>query len=168
MNLRFYVRHQDEDGIHRGVVFLREVVPRRAIAAVARLVYNEPYVALPMRHAISPDDRTVSYQWKTGGLWNGIDMTAATHRGALPEPASEEEFITEHYRGYTKQRDGSTVVYVVEHPRWSVRTALDARLRADVAGLWGEEFASLLARPPTSTFLAGGSEVLARRGRRLR
>ena len=109
-----------------------------------------------------------SYQWKTGGLWNGIDVTAATHRGALPEPVSEEEFITEHYRWYTKQRDGSTVMYVVEHPCWSVRTALDARLRADVAGLWGEDLASPLARPPTRAFLAGGSEVLARRGRRLR
>ncbi len=49
VNLRFYVRRRSLDGWRRGVVFVREIVPRWGIAAVARLVYNENYIALPMR-----------------------------------------------------------------------------------------------------------------------
>ncbi|MEO6056569.1 MAG: DUF2071 domain-containing protein [Gemmatimonadales bacterium] len=51
--LRFYVRRRGEDGAwRRAVVFIRELVPRRAIAAVARWYYNEPYTAVPMRHEL--------------------------------------------------------------------------------------------------------------------
>src|SRR5215831_8739585 len=46
VNLRFYVRRVLEGEVRRGVVFIREVVPRWAIAATARRTYNEPYVAL--------------------------------------------------------------------------------------------------------------------------
>src|SRR5262245_9199655 len=49
VNLRFYVRRRAPDGWRRGVVFIREVVPRRAIATVARVFYNENYVARRMR-----------------------------------------------------------------------------------------------------------------------
>jgi uncharacterized protein len=48
VNLRFYVRREE----CRGVVFIREIVPRAAIALVARRVYGENYVSLPMRHQI--------------------------------------------------------------------------------------------------------------------
>src|SRR6266850_1391491 len=52
VNLRFYVRRQVSGGTRRGVVFIREIVPKRAVAAVARLVFNENYVCLPMVHKI--------------------------------------------------------------------------------------------------------------------
>ena len=52
VNLRFYVRREAEDGWRRGVVFVKELVPKRAIAWVARAVYNENYVAVPMGHEI--------------------------------------------------------------------------------------------------------------------
>src|SRR5688572_22928209 len=49
VNLRFYVRRAHDDGaLRRGVTFVREIVPRRAIALVARATYNEPYCTLPM------------------------------------------------------------------------------------------------------------------------
>src|SRR5690606_40211851 len=38
INLRFYVRRRADDGWRRGVVFVKEIVPRRALAAVARAV----------------------------------------------------------------------------------------------------------------------------------
>src|SRR5262249_61320330 len=53
VNLRFYVRRTAGGEVRRGVVFVREVVPRRAIAAVANAVYHEHYAALPMRHRIA-------------------------------------------------------------------------------------------------------------------
>src|SRR3954468_20670393 len=52
VNLRFYVRRKGPEGWRRGVVFIAEIVPRFAIAAVARLFYNENYVALPTRHKL--------------------------------------------------------------------------------------------------------------------
>jgi uncharacterized protein YqjF (DUF2071 family) len=36
VNLRFYVRRKDGSDDRRGVVFITEIVPRRAIAATAR------------------------------------------------------------------------------------------------------------------------------------
>jgi uncharacterized protein len=50
VNLRFYVRRKLADTWRRGVVFIRELVPRPAIAAVARCFYGENYVALPMKN----------------------------------------------------------------------------------------------------------------------
>jgi uncharacterized protein YqjF (DUF2071 family) len=67
VNLRFYVRRSLPDGSsRRAVVFVREFVPRRAIAGVARWVYNEPYSVASMAHRISLDpDRggAVEYTW---------------------------------------------------------------------------------------------------------
>src|SRR5688500_10577936 len=54
VNLRFYVRREVDGEVRRAVTFLRELVPRRAIATVARLAYAEPYTALPMRHRLGP------------------------------------------------------------------------------------------------------------------
>src|SRR5678816_1521291 len=38
INLRFYVRHRDGDQWKRGVVFMKEIVPKPALAIVARVV----------------------------------------------------------------------------------------------------------------------------------
>ncbi len=71
VNLRCYVRREEQGELRRGVVFVKEFVPRRAIAWVARTVYNENYLALPMRHRIAPaeharprqpDGRAVEYR----------------------------------------------------------------------------------------------------------
>src|SRR3984893_14226854 len=48
VSLRFYVRKESADPGRRGVVFVRELVPKRAIAVIARTFYGEPYFALPM------------------------------------------------------------------------------------------------------------------------
>src|SRR5436305_1946682 len=39
VNLRFYVRRVASDSVRRGVVFIREIVPRYAIARVAQLAF---------------------------------------------------------------------------------------------------------------------------------
>ena len=165
VNLRFYVRREAPGGeVRRGVVFLREVVPRRAIALVARLAYNEPYVALPMRSAAPATAHaapaTVEYAWRPPGGWCRLAFTPPA--GAPPEPpgaGTEEEFMAEHYWGYTRQRDGGTVEYHVRHPRWSVWRTGEARLDGDVASFYGPEWGDVLAAPPASAFLADGSPV---------
>jgi uncharacterized protein YqjF (DUF2071 family) len=169
VNLRFYVRHKAEDGWRRGVVFIKEIVPRTAIALTARAFYNEPYIALPMSHRIVSEVslvRSVNYSWKFGGRQNCLALATRGEAQPLRE-GSEAEFITEHYWGYNAQKDGSTLEYQVEHPRWRFYDVTDARLECDVAGLYGERFCDSLNRKPSSAFLAEGSAVTVRQGRRL-
>jgi uncharacterized protein YqjF (DUF2071 family) len=163
VNLRFYVRRSVAGEVRRAVTFIREVVPRSMIARVARLAYNEPYQVLPMRHqfgALSADGvpRTVEYEWRLSSGWAGMSVQS-TGAGRVAEAGSLEEFITEHYWGYTRQRDGSTVEYQVAHPRWRVWPVLAPRVTGDMAALYGKDFATLLSSPPTSAFLADGSAV---------
>lgn len=170
VNLRFYVRRRGPDGWRRGVVFIKEIVPRQAIALVARLAYGERYVALPMRHAIAarsdPPRQAFDYAWHSGGRWHRL---WATTRGASQPiaPDSEAEFITEHYWGYAARRGGGCVEYQVEHPRWQVWPAAEYGLDADVASLYGPAFVECLRGTPSSAFVADGSPVIVRRGARL-
>src|SRR5262245_47245447 len=89
VNLRFYVRRTAPSGeVRRGVVFVRELVPRRAVALVARWAYNEPYRVVPMRSA-APDvpldaPGRVTYEWRTGGRWQRLVATAVG-RPVVPE-----------------------------------------------------------------------------------
>ncbi|MEL6614245.1 MAG: DUF2071 domain-containing protein [Bacteroidota bacterium] len=170
VNLRFYVTRTTASGeVRRAVVFVRELVPKRAIAAVARVAYNEPYRAVPMSHAVdlSPEaGGSVEYGWQVGGERFSLQGTAS---GAASQsaPGSESAFITEHYWGYTRQRDGGTLEYEVEHPKWDTWTLNEASLTGDTSALYGPEFADILAGPPRSAFLAVGSEVAVHPGVRI-
>jgi uncharacterized protein len=159
VNLRFYVRRKSADTWRRGVCFIREFVPRRAIATVARIFYGEPYTALPMRSNIVDRDGVVQveYEWRRGKRWETLRMWANGTPQATAA-GSHEEFITEHYWGYTRLRDGCSE-YRVEHPRWKIWPATSAILEADIASLYGEKFAVPLSAPPVSKFIAEGSDV---------
>jgi len=163
VNLRFYVRRRAPDGeLRRAVVFVREVVPHAAIAWTARLIYNEPYATGSMSHDIGLHDASggsLRYEWRLQGETHRLDARAEGPAAAL-EPGSEAEFITEHYWGYTRQRDGGTLEYRVAHPPWRVWTGLDGAYRASTgARLYGPAFAEILAGAPRSCFIAAGSEV---------
>jgi len=169
VNLRFYVRRTADEEVRRGVVFVKEIVPRAAIAWVARWVYNENYVALRMAHEDEvgrSQKPRVAYRWTQAGRPNHLALRV---EGSpyLPSETSEESYITEHYWGYARQRNGSTVEYQVEHPRWHVWRASEAELDCNVSALYGAEFAPFLAGSPSSAFLAEGSAVTVRRGRLL-
>lgn len=169
VNLRFYVRREGPAGPRRGVVFIKEIVPKRAIAWVARRLYNENYVALPMRHQDRLSEArapSVAYEWQAGKRWNRLAVEVSGD-GYLADESSEESFITEHYWGYVAQRGGTTLEYQVEHPRWRVWRAERPELDCDVASLYGPEFSTALAGEPSSAFLAEGSSVVVRRGRPL-
>ena len=169
VNLRFYVRREAEEGWRRGVVFVKEIVPRWAIAKVARWVYNEHYVALPMRHKVerAATVHSAEYAWRFGGRWCRLAVRAEGE-GRLVEAGSLDEFITEHYWGYAVQRDGGALEYKVEHPKWRVWRAKEAVFECDVAGLYGAGFAEALMTQPASAFLAEGSAVTVYGGRRIR
>jgi uncharacterized protein YqjF (DUF2071 family) len=167
VNLRFYVRYKAPEGWRRGVVFVREWVPRFAIAWVARMFYGEPYLALPMRHAVAQSDTglQVRYSWQRAGVWESLEISA-TGKSREMEIGSKEEFITEHYWGYTARGFRSNE-YQVEHPRWRIWPADHCRLEADVTALYGDRFAESLSLPPDSAFLADGSPVIVRKASRV-
>jgi uncharacterized protein YqjF (DUF2071 family) len=173
VNLRLYVRRKAGDGWRRGVVFIKEIVPLYAVTAVARWVYNENYITLPMQHQIdipgqsNATPSSIAYGWRWQGRW----MKLATEVVGESQPLvsdSEEQFITEHYWGYTKQRDGGTMEYGVEHPSWRVWSVMKSRFECDVASLYGPDFVEVLQSRPTSAFVADGSEIIVRAGSKIR
>ena len=167
INLRFYVRRRVDGDWRRGVVFVREVVSRRAIAVVANWVYKENYVVCPTRsHVILPRRQAgglAEYSWRYHDKWLGL-RCEFSGIPANPPPGSECEFITEHYWGYSRQKGGRTLEYEVEHPSWRVWDATAASLAGDVGAFYGTEFAETLSADPTSAFLAEGSEVQIKTG----
>ena len=172
VNLRFYVRRPGPEGWRRGVVFIRELVPRLAIALVARTIYNEPYAAVTMNYRwdSAPDNkdqiRAAAYGWKWRLTWNEMHIKIQGKPQDMV-PGSEAEFIAEHYWGYTAQRDGSTMEYQVQHPPWQVWPAVTSALTGDMAACYGETLARFLKGPPASAFLAEGSEVAVCQGVRI-
>jgi uncharacterized protein YqjF (DUF2071 family) len=161
-NLRFYVRRPSGAELRRGVVFIREIVPRRAVAALARWLYNEPYRALPMRSSVETTPHlAVQYSWQLSGAWHSIAARTGQPL-ALPGDGSFEQFIAEHYWGYTRQTDGSTIEYHVTHPPWTVAPAESHRIDADLGLVYGPALAARLATP-VSVFLADGSLVTVSR-----
>lgn len=172
VNLRFYVRRPMPDGrARRGVVFIKELVPRRAVAFVAQLVYGERYEATPMDRRIDIEAErggSLEYEWSHDG---GVHRLAASVEGPARslESGSEAEFITEHYWGYTRQRDGGTLEYRVEHPRWRVWMPTTCVYQPPAEPqLYRPELAEILGGQPRSAFVAAGSEVAVHRGSRLR
>lgn len=170
VNLRFYVRRQMHDGsIRRAVVFIKELVPRWAIAAVARFIYNEPYACVPMAHRIALDPELgghAEYHWQFDACRFAL-LAECAGRAETLQPASEAAFITEHYWGYTRQRDGGTLEYQIEHPPWRVWAAGNASFTGDAVQVYGAGFAEVLASTPQSAFIAMGSDVVVHAGRRI-
>lgn len=160
INLRFYVRRALNSEVRRGVTFIKELVPRRAIAAVARGLYNENYFAVPLSHTVSleRDSGSIAYSWQEAGREHAISAQVS---GGLVEmdSGSEAEFIFEHYWGYTRQRDNSTMEYRVAHPRWRVWRSAEVELECDFAAVYGEQFGTVMNRFPHSVMVAEGSPI---------
>ena len=164
VNLRFYVRRETDQEIRRGVVFIKEIVPRRAIAAVARRLYGEPYARWAMSNF--RDEEQVRYSWEKGGCLNTLSVERGESRG-VPVANSEGEFIIEHYWGYTRRGENRTDEYKVEHPKWELFATEKRRIDVDFGKTYGEEFGFLTDAEPHSVLLAKGSEIAVYKGERI-
>jgi uncharacterized protein YqjF (DUF2071 family) len=167
VNLRFYVRRKEGGEDRRGVVFIAEVVPKRAIAMTARLLYGENYICLTMKHRIGSEGstKTVEYRWQADGQWCKISAQAIGPP-QHPSAGSLEQFITEHYWGYSAQQGGS-IEYHVSHVPWQVWTTATAGFEGDASALYGCELGAVLQRRPDCGFLADGSSVIVFRGNKV-
>jgi uncharacterized protein YqjF (DUF2071 family) len=171
VNLRFYVRRRAGGQWRPGVVFIRQIVPRKLVALVARRAYQEKFMAAPVRHRVedgldSERVRRMLYQWFSHPAWNHMSV-AVSGEPELSAVGSLEEFIAERYYGYNQRRDGFTLEFHIEHPRWRIWRAEGPELRCDVARLYGTEFVQGLSGKPVSAFAAEGSEAAVYQGVRL-
>jgi uncharacterized protein len=160
VNLRFYVRYFENNEWKRGVVFISEIVPKPAITFIANTIYKENYSTLPMKHRWETvnDELIVSYQWKKRNKWNKLEVTSHISPGQLLKN-SEEEFITEHFWGYSAISANKTAEYHVVHPRWEIYKVKDYTIDCDFGELYGNNFSFLRNEKPFSVFLAEGSPV---------
>lgn len=160
VNLRFYVKYNDHGNWKRGTVFIKEIVPRFAISFFANFLYGENYSTMKMKHfhGINPGGIEISYEWKYKNKWN--KLAALSQSNSLPmRSGSEEEFIAEHYWGYTKYNEDKTFEYEVSHPRWEIFKVLNSTIDCNFSGLYGPQFSFLNEATPSSVFMAKGSEI---------
>ncbi len=162
VNLRFYVRHYSEGAWRRGVVFVKELVPKFAISLVANILYKEPYITCKMRHAFREEAGKlhVEYAWKTAKAPAYYSFSAiADNTPQEIEVGSEAEFITEHYWGYNRLSNTQTAEYSVTHPRWRVLPIQSYAIGCNFGALYGQDFDCLNYQSPASVLLAEGSPI---------
>lgn len=161
VNLRYYVKRVLPDETRRAVCFIKEIVPRFAIATVARLMYDEPYETWSMAHTRTEEE--IAYTWEKGGCRNSLNAMIGESLG-VPDENSHGEFIIEHYWGYTQRSETRVDEYKVEHPKWELFSVDDVKIDVDFGRTYGEKFAFLAGQTPYSVLLAKGSEVAVYKG----
>ena len=160
VNLRFYVYRKEGNELKRGVVFINETVPYKAVAWLANKLYKEHYTAVKTKHNWQIDtlNKKITYQWLINKKWNTISIEA--HNQSLPmQKSSFEEFIFEHYYGYTKVDANITEEYKINHPSWKINTVTATNIDCDFEANYGSNFAFLNKIEPTSVFMAEGSDI---------
>ena len=167
VNLRFYVKRKAPDGWRRGVVFIKEIVPRphrsrRAQMLQRTLRSDADATRDDLQNGNVKDGSSVQYAWQFQDTWNSLRATTI----GTPQLAegSEEQFITEHYWGYTAQPNGRTKEYRVEHVPWKIWKTKGAEFNCNVAPLYGQSFVAPLSCQPLSAFIAEGSAVTVSTG----
>lgn len=156
LNLRFYVRRGEE----RGVVFVREFVPQRLTAWIARVLYNEPYLAAPLMGQVREHNQqiTAEYALTFAGKQHAITVTG-TKPALRPAESSSEHWFKEHHWGYGTTRSGKLIRYQVDHPVWDVHPVVDYQIKLDWAAVYGPEWQFLQDVQPESTVFAAGSAI---------
>lgn len=164
VNLRFYIKREIAGEVRRAVCFVKEIVPRWAIATVARAFYGEPYECWRMGAEVG--DLGVGYSWKKYDCFNVLAVSIGESIG-IPGEGSHEEFITEHYWGYTKRSGTRVDEYKVEHPKWELFSVKSQNIEVDFGKTYGNEFAFLNKATPYSVLLAKGSEIAVYKGKQI-
>jgi uncharacterized protein YqjF (DUF2071 family) len=156
VNFRVYTRH----GADAAVAFVRELVPNRVIAAVARLRYGEPFRVARIEASVADRADGVSLEYRFGPARPCYRVAVtASHAAAVPRDSSIEHHLLERTIGCHEDRVGRLRVFPVAHAPWAVRTVSRVAYDVDFAALFGPEWALLSGRTPVSTIVAVGSAV---------
>lgn len=168
INLCFYVKYKDGETWKRGVVFIKEIVPKKAITFVANTFYKEHYQTLPMHHKWTFESKHIDIQYnlKANENLHSIHVKVKNELNEILE-GSEAEFITEHYWGYSKHSATKTIEYEVTHPRWKHYPIITSNIQIDFGIVYGDHFQFLNHVNPTSIYLAEGSEITVKNKRNI-
>jgi hypothetical protein len=123
-------------------------------------LYKEHYTSIPTKNEIDTTGITkkIQYSWEIKKKWNRISVSASKEKEPILA-GSVEEFIFEHYYGYTKINSIDTQEYKVNHPRWLINKVLDYSIQCDFASMYGNDFSFLNNHTPESVIVAEGSPV---------
>jgi uncharacterized protein len=160
INLRFYVLRKEENEVKRGVVFINETIPYKLVAWMANKLYKEHYTTIPTKHTINMHEhiKEIKYEWLKDNKWNSIALETTTASEAMQE-GSFEQFIFEHYYGYTKINEEATEEYRLHHPSWRINTIKKCTIDCDFKSMYGNDFEILNNTEPLAVFIAEGSKV---------
>jgi uncharacterized protein len=160
VNLRFYVKHKNNTGWKKGVVFIKEIAPSPLIGLAAKWLYHENFISLPMKHTIFTDDskKNIEYYWKVNPNWNWLRLQTSLLPSVMPGE-SLQSFIADHYYGYTKTSNDKTLEFEVQHRPWKIYPALSFDMKLDTKTIYGEEFSTCFTQTPLTVFLMDGSET---------
>ncbi|HET8947433.1 MAG TPA: DUF2071 domain-containing protein [Candidatus Polarisedimenticolia bacterium] len=169
VNFGFHVRRHAGSAWRRGIALIKELSSGRLFAFLARNLFGDGGLVLPMRHAAlsaaGHDGRLFTYGWRRRGAWESLSVRSAGPPIAV-EDESEEAFLLDRYWGFTQKR-GSTYEFQIEHPRWRLFRGDAATLEADIPRLFGPEFMEALSFPPRTALTADGSSVTVRQRHRI-
>lgn len=156
INLRFYIRYQGR----RGVCFIREFVPSRLVAGIAKWLYNEPYLSAPMTMSVSQRGDHVEAKYTLQHQGSDMNLQVTGSCGVvLPNESTQEHFFKEHDFGVGRDRRGQLVAYEVWHPVWKIYPVVQYNLNLDWGRIYGMKFEFLNAAKPRSVCFAEGSEI---------
>jgi uncharacterized protein YqjF (DUF2071 family) len=164
INLRFYVKNKQ----NRGVVFIREFVPRSLIAFFANMFYNENYRAIQMTSHIERNSKILlNHTINLKGKRYQISVEAL-NKPHLPQEGSTEHFFKEHEWGFGTSRNQDVFMYKVEHPFWEVYTITMFEHNFDFSAIYGQKWEKLNKESPFNVVLAKGSSVKVFAGSKLK
>lgn len=160
VNLRFYVKRKEGNIVKRGVVFINETVPYKPVAWLANKLYKEHYIAIPTKHHIVKENthKNIEFHWKTPSQWNKVEVESENLSKEMVH-GSLQEFIFEHYYGFTRLSERTSQEYRIRHPRWKINKVTKYHVNCNFLEMYGPDFAELTYQKPDSVFLAEGSDV---------
>lgn len=158
INLRFYVKEASKG--RRGVIFVREFVPRFFISFFANTLFNENYSSIPMKCILdkNPDEINCRHEIKYKETSYYINLTVE-NKTFVPPNGSKEHFFKEHEWGFGRTRKGATLVYRVEHPFWKIYPVTKFEHNFDFGTIYGDKWNFLNNEKPCNVTFARGSEI---------
>lgn len=157
INLRFYVNRNGK----RGVVFIKEFVPKYFVALVANRIYNEPYHAIPMkvRTEIKKEGIVSEHDFQYEDASFNVSVTTGP-KSFIPESNSTEHYFKEHEIGFGRDKKGKTLSYEVKHPVWEIFPVEKYVLNVNFEKLYGKKWNFLDQAKPYNVMFAKGSEII--------
>lgn len=162
VNLRFYVKQRLNDGqVRRGVVFIKEFVPKPCIATVANRFYNEPYTTIKMEsfHELDEDNLTIIHRFKKDKIEHDLKFIVE-NKPYFPSKDSSEFYFKERQWGFGRSKSEQLTMYRLEHPTWRIYP-LKTRFEMDIHfdKLFGDNWAVLNGKLPFNIMVTEGSPV---------